>query len=808
MPNNPVQIVLNAQNYVQRIENPPGGGYRDFYAGRDEDFAAHKRSLLSQVADLQPPKDAKASLQYACVEFSEGGWAKSHRPNQALFPAKKIRTLGGNELGTVVVEVTPDDLRSLPDRIKAAEETTTWRPKKNNPDKLEAKPSRIRSEIGAIKKIRLYGPQDRRKFTLDQALAWLSDPRTGGAYYVETFISHKRARRKVVPNEERERLALALLAQFENGLSALDKDVQVTPVDTHWSPGLLFVVKVSRPPASAEGRALHRKLLQFLDQQDAVRSILLPPVLQSSEVADTRGSPAKVPAPEKRADYPVVGIIDTGVADLKSLEAWSAGGVEFINDAKQDRSHGTFIAGLLTAGGVLNAGAPFDERPCKFFDLGLHPTANYGAFYPRGFLDFLDQLDVEIKAAKKAGVRIFNMSLSVSVPVEDINYSFFAHALDRIADQHGVLFVLPAGNLQEAFMRREWPDAPDDCLKMLAEYRHQGKDRILQPADSLRSLVVGALDPPDDEGATRPSRYTRRGPGPSLGAKPDLAHIGGRAGPDHGLVSVAPDGKTVTSCGTSFAAPFVAKTLAVIDQSIAGSVSLETLCALAIHSADQPTVVQDKRLVTIAKDFVGAGTPRRAVDVLEVADSQITLIFNGSLKRGEGLSFDFTWPESLMTDKGACRGSVQLTTVYRPPIDREYGAEFVLLNLDPWLKQAQVDKDSGEITYHNRLKTHSEHGIEKERVEFGAKWWPAKRFSQTFRGVGHSSQWRLAIEPLCRSEYQLGDDQAVEFCAILTIADNKGTEPIFNEVRKQLRASGVKVEDVRVALSPQLRARG
>jgi hypothetical protein len=149
---------------------------------------------------------------------------------------------------------------------------------------------------------------------------------------------------------------------------------------------------------------------------------------------------------------------------------------------------------------------------------------------------------------------------------------------------------------------------------------------------------------------------------------------------------------------------------------------------------------------------------------------------------------------------------VQLTTVYRPPIDRDFGAEFVLLNIDTWLRQAVVDPETGEITYENRLKNDHDHGIEKQRVTHGAKWWPVKRFAQTFpKGVGHSSAWRLVLEPLCRAEFALPEDETVPFCTVLTVGDPKGNDGLFNEVRKQLQASGVHVEDIRVALTPQLR---
>jgi len=49
MPNNPVQIVLNAQNYVQKADITAGGSNKDFYAGRDEAFALHRKDIATQM---------------------------------------------------------------------------------------------------------------------------------------------------------------------------------------------------------------------------------------------------------------------------------------------------------------------------------------------------------------------------------------------------------------------------------------------------------------------------------------------------------------------------------------------------------------------------------------------------------------------------------------------------------------------------------------------------------------------------------------------------------------------------------------
>lgn len=796
---NPVQIVLNAQNYVQRVETPPGGSNKDFFEGRDAAFVEHRRQLAAQASHLSASPAPKVALQFVHVDLDDSAWAKSHRPTKALFNPMRTRSMGGNDLGTLIVEIPADELSELPERILKAESETRWATNQKT-GKLESKPSRLRSEVGAIRKIRPYGPQDRRKFSIEQALTWLADPRTGSAYYVETFASADESSAELLQADEK-----VLLEDLKRTLQPIGNDIEVSETRVEWCRGSILVVKVNKDLLPGSRRTLHGQLIRTLESHPIVRSILLPPILQSASVDGEGGRAVELAMPLDGESYPVLGIIDTGVAKVSGLQHWCIGRSEFIDEEVQDLSHGTFIAGLASGSSALNSDPIFGEIACKYYDIGLHPTENYDFYFPRGFLDFLEQLDVEIARAREVGVRVFNMSLSVTLPVEDANYSLFANAVDRLADKHKALFVLPAGNLESSAFRDEWPSDPDACLKMLAEYRHQGKDRIFQPADSLRSLVVGAMDPPTIDEPIKPARYTRRGPGPSLGAKPDLAHVGGSASGDAGLFSIGCDGKTVGQCGTSYASPLVAKTLAALDRAVEGPLPLEALAAIGIHNAEMPASLSHRKLANISKDFAGAGIPKKAVEMLVGGDDEITLVFNGVLQRAQELSFGFSWPAGLVTGDGACRGNVRLTLIYSPPIDRRYGAEFVLVNLDAWLRQEVIDSETGEISFKNRLKNSSDHGIEKERVAHGAKWWPVKRFNQTFpRGVGRSSQWRLVLESLCRSDYSI-DDVGIPFSVVLTIADPEGEVDVFNQLRQQLGASGVQTEDIRVALSNQLR---
>jgi len=327
---------------------------------------------------------------------------------------------------------------------------------------------------------------------------------------------------------------------------------------------------------------------------------------------------------------------------------------------------------------------------------------------------------------------------------------------------------------------------------MLAGYRFPGQDRMFQPAESVRAVSVGATDPPDGAGQLRPAVYTRRGPGTALGLKPDVAHVGS-------LHSLGPDGATVAGMGTSYAAPLAARTLAALDHLIEGEVQRETLIGMLVHHAQMPVPLADAHVSNFASDFVGHGIPSHALDMLLTDDHAITLAFVGTLQASHELEFNFTWPASLVSDTGACRGRACMTLAYRTPTHGRFGAEYVRINVDAYLRQEQIDTTTGEVSWAGRLKSEGKI-YEKHLLDHGRKWWPIKRFDQVFpRGKGNSSQWRLVVDSLCRTDVEF-PDEGVPFAVILTLDDPTGHAPVFNELRQTLRTSGARIADIRTAV--------
>jgi hypothetical protein len=419
-------------------------------------------------------------------------------------------------------------------------------------------------------------------------------------------------------------------------------------------------------------------------------------------------------------------------------------------------------------------------------------------------------LDECVKTAKqKASVRVFNFSFACGGP-QSGSYSVFAEAFDSIARKHDVIFVVSSGNLNPVDSRPPWPDSAQAAVQMLAA--QTGVQALTPPAEAFHALTVGAVNPPgfDGHAALLPTTYTRRGPGTGFPRKPDLAHIGGvTPSPENanrtGLASFAVDGQIAESAGTSFATPLVAATLATLDQRLQRRASRELLHALMVHRAKRAKALGPRVIRHIAPEFVGFGLPPRADAMLMDEASQVTIVFDQLLPAGKILDFDFAWPPSLVMEGGGCRGLVELTVVYSPPIDRAFNDEALRVELDVHLRQEVIDPETGEISWEGQLEhdgTTTPPGIkkrEKEMLRNGVKWSPIKRLGTSMpKGRGVSSNWRLIVEPLTRKGATI-PDAGIRFALLLSISDLEGIAAVHEEMRNPLVNRGITLADIQVA---------
>lgn len=820
----PVQVVINPANFHEDRELPDGRGpKKDFYAHRDAEFVVHRDRVAADLRTcaqaLLRRAPAFGEIGYLKVILRRDAWAKSHRPLNALFKVDVAPCVGGLDLGEMLFEVTPEALQKIANAVLDAEPDTRLKWNRTT-GREEPNPSARRSETGSIAKVELHGPADKRHFDVSQAVVWLSETGTGQNYEVELFVAPP-------PLTQRDTLDVhhrRLFQTFQDGLAALGSGlaVQRLSADTR-SQGPLLSVRVEEtalpgniqllPAPTERPRALapfnaslarHTHVLTFLEQHPLVRSIGLPgKVVKSAALVRSKPTAAMIPNKDVSQRYAKLGVIDGGVSDI--VGDWVIGRWGVLDDSDAEAAHGTFITGLLIAGTAHNDAGCLDEVDgVEIYDARVHPREVAFSSYYQNLDGFFDEVENAIlEARNQHGVRVFNLSMNVLVPVSPSHYSRWASRLDAIADDHDVILFISAGNLSD--MRPEWPSANEHALAMLATIQN---DTILTPAESARNASVGAVNPPGLSPAIAhaPASYSRRGPGIRSLLKPDYAHIGGAGTPaaqlGHGLYSISPTGAIVDSCGTSFATPLVAKTAARLDLLVEGGLSRETMLALITHHARRPKLLTAKLLEPVARQLVGHGLPPSAASILEGGDNEITLVFATRLPRDKQLVFPFSWPPSL-TASGSCRGSARLTLVATPPLDSRFGAEFVRINLEGALQQWNPDKGDhggweGRMKPVYLPKPSPAFPLEAERIEHGLKWSPVKAFEMNARGVGKSSDWRLTVKYLTRAGQAMPED-GVPFTAVLTIRGTASTDAVFTEMRQNLGTLSVRLEDIRTA---------
>jgi hypothetical protein len=234
------------------------------------------------------------------------------------------------------------------------------------------------------------------------------------------------------------------------------------------------------------------------------------------------------------------------VIDPDGLEAKSVG----------IRTHGTAMVSLVVRGDLKRNEPALTHkvvvRPLMYADTLNEPNE---VFSPDRLLvdDFVRAvLDLKNPAnAVASGVFIVNLSLGDrNRPFSTNKTSAWARAIDWLSHQHGLLFIVSAGNATQDLLLAtlnadtDYPalQGPDRAKATLAAlHKALPFRRLLSPAEAVNAITVGALhddaikaaptvgnthDPLPVDGLPTPA--SRFGPGIANAIKPDLMFPGGR----------------------------------------------------------------------------------------------------------------------------------------------------------------------------------------------------------------------------------------------------------------------------------------
>jgi hypothetical protein len=271
----------------------------------------------------------------------------------------------------------------------------------------------------------------------------------------------------------------------------------------------------------------------------------------------------RIPAkPRDVGALPTVAVLDTGVPSDHSILATYRRGAFTSRDSHGSPlgDHGSFVSSRIVFGDRdFGDGAPITPQgQCRYYDVLV-------ATSPKYIDDKSVTSSIETVVGIAPDVRVFNLSFD-TIPLDQLDFTkrrenlLLVQDLDNLVFRDDVLVVVSAGNSTPGVQpSRTYPANYDDPQWQLGAW-----------ARSFNSLTCGSLVGRLSPGGLVsnlgwPSPFTRVGPGLCDSPKPDFADSGGnvdvnmQASPGLGVWGLTSQALWEDRCGTSFAAPLLAR---------------------------------------------------------------------------------------------------------------------------------------------------------------------------------------------------------------------------------------------------------
>ncbi len=562
-----------------------------------------------------------------------------------------------------------------------------------------------------------------------------------------------------------------------------------------------------------------QSLINF-NESESIFSISKVPIISLTKSGLIEEDIIEVKLPEEGIDYFKVGVFDEGISDIDHLKPWKEGTFVAFGSDEFDKSHGTFVAGIINYGDILENKDWTGTKPFKITEAVIFPNGNFGYIDEPMMVEFMREA-----VKKHPDVKVWNFSIGNETAIEDNKYSDFAKYLDDLQSEYNILIVKAAGN----------------CSNFL---KAAPRGRITEASESVKTLVVGSITHDKREHdlspLNHPSPFSMVGPGCSDVIKPDLVHYGGNVGflngklDINGVRSFAENGKVCKAVGTSYSAPRVTALAAELAGSIKDEFNPDFIKALLIHSAKHPEEFDENFFDRINQ--IGFGLPSRVNDILFNDLDEVTLILMDSVDKGSNIKImDFPFPKCLVED-GHFYGQVKITLVTSPEINSYHGAEYIQSDvdasfgtynkkievIDSKIKRNPIDMDDAQnllvpSRYSSRKQKAASPTFKTERflhsysVGHTELFLPVKKWCIDLEELQESHKrtcldmdrlWFLQLKASYRNNYELrvkdSRDISQEFVAIITIRDTRKKGKVYNEVTQLLNQYNFLHENVKV----------
>lgn len=392
--------------------------------------------------------------------------------------------------------------------------------------------------------------------------------------------------------------------------------------------------------------------------------------------------------PEKNKNYVTLGVLDNGIAHINYLHPWiKKVHTRFLRE-NTSCTHGTFVAGIALYGDSLEKKEIVKNEGFYLLDSTVLDSTSIEE----------DELLKNIVLAVEENhrqVKIWNLSLSVKLEIEEERFSDFAIILDYLQKKYSVLICKSGGNGGD-FMKKK------------------PKSKLYHGSDSLLALVVASIN--DDNYS---SNFSRLGLGPQNTIKPDVVSYGGELSLNEkdgsmdmaGVKSFSIKGNIASSSGTSFANARIASLATILYQNICADFKnfsdfdATLIKALIIHSAKNT----DRNL---SIEEAGFGLADTSDSILAYLKNDRIKIVRGKMKKDYSLDLG----ENFFGSKESLE--LKCTLVYETEFDYFQKAKYILSDIKvkdfSELGENLVRKFTAVISGDKNITFYSNNDIEKK----------------------------------------------------------------------------------------------
>jgi len=460
----------------------------------------------------------------------------------------------------------------------------------------------------------------------------------------------------------------------------------------------------------------------------------------------------KLQAPKLNA--PKVCVIDSGIQEMHPLlkaaidcdnsRSWVPRETDQIADRVRNGGHGTRVAGAV----IYPITIPRTGKEKAICWIQNARVLDVNCYLPKQLFPPKLLGDIVDFYHSKTKTRIFNHSITGSVPCHTQYMSPWAAAIDNLTWEKDILFIVAAGNLLPLSGSRRRGDTRLSVQEHLAanrlwpDYLLENSCRIANPAQSFQALTVGsislasyhALPYSSISQKDKPSAFSRSGLGIWDTIKPEVVEYGGDFVKDESippniisrkevcpeLVRSTLDGGPPVAAdrvGTSYATPKVSHIAACLAAELPDESCL-LYRALIVQSARWPEWAEEK-LDTVRQ--IGYGIPN--IDrALGNSPNRITLITRGNnrIKARQAHVYQVKLPDKLRSQGEEHEILVEVTLSYKaqPRRTRRNRRKY----LSTWLDWDCSKKRENPEKFLARILKEYDASEDAEKGEEGFKW--------------------------------------------------------------------------------------